>query len=938
MSEGEFMYFSSVKFFLTILVALCFSYIGKAQPVKNTTQFADPYLDGIIQVMLQEGSQVGITELYAEFAPMLSGFGFKSLSKRFPRSVRSEKTHNSLGERYADLTRIYTLVVGRGDTLHKAIRALRNHPMVKSAEPHFLPSPCFVPNDDSISIQYALSRINAFAAWDIQKGDTAVLIGITDTGVELDHPDLEANIYRNYADPINGLDDDGDGYIDNFLGWDTGSNDNDPSADSNYHGIHVSGLCCAVTNNQTGMAGSGFNSRFLPVKIADQQGVLSGAYEGLVYAADHGCRVINCSWGGTQFSEINQEIIRYAAVNKNCIVVCGAGNYNNEEPFYPASYSYALSVGSSDLQDAKPEFSNFGYSLDLLAPGDEVLSTWANGSYVRSGGTSMSAPVVSGAAALLCAAFPQWNSRQVAEQLKISSDRIDTLPQNKPWEHKLGAGRLNMLKALTQGGKPALVLNEIQLDCRGTGFFQPGDTVLLSGILMNYLAAANAVNLSLSSESESVRVIHSEKQVGPLPGLASYSLSGQPFVMEITSHAKINEKGLLKLQIDADGLIRDQYILFTINSDMINLETQDIKVSFRSEGSVGTPGDGFIKAHGFTYRQGGQLLAEAGFVLGISPEMVLDNIRGAEGDSVEFVTKQILQKVQTGLTNPEIYSGKFSTLISPAPIEINQRVVRSNAPEHSHFLMTEFEVINQSNSVFDNLYAGMFCDWDLDDPGKNRADWDASLQMAYVYTVPQDTLYAATQMLGDVPARVYAIDNVQGGAGGLNPGDGFSDGEKYEALRSVREKAGLASTGSDVITMNSAGPFQVLPGDTIRLAYAFHACSTKQQLLASAARAKEYYLQTVLPLSNHGADSHTDWKVYPNPTGSTFRIWTQQGSLTGVPELLDLQGRAVPAQWQRVSQGWQVSLDMPSPELLLIRIPKAQGWSYKRILVGLDKP
>jgi subtilisin family serine protease len=405
-----------------LVVFICFVGILNAQ---QSEIWLDPILPGI--VYFKTKTQQNPSE-NLEIQNVLLNFQAISVLKRFPTAKPPKSTFNSRGERLADLSTIYKTILPLNCDISKLCSALNACKNIVVAEPHYLPQLCYVPSDDSISQQYALNRIQALAGWDLHRGDSTTIIGITDTGIDLLHPDLYSNIAFNYNDLENGIDDDNDGFTDNFKGWDTGDDDNDPSTSGNPHGSHISGISSAKTDNQEGIAGSGFNCRFLPIRIMNADGVLSGAYEGLVYAAEHGCKIINCSWGGYQYSEINAEILRYASINMDCIVFCGAGNDNNNRLFYPASYPYAVSIGATDAQDKKADFSNFGYRLDLFAPGDLILSTWTNGEYIRSGGTSMSSPLTAGCAAILRSAFPQLSSQQILYQLKSTSDKIDTLP------------------------------------------------------------------------------------------------------------------------------------------------------------------------------------------------------------------------------------------------------------------------------------------------------------------------------------------------------------------------------------------------------------------------------------------------------------------------------------------------------------------------------
>ncbi len=204
-------------------------------------------------------------------------------------------------------------------------------------------------------LQDYLKPVRAYEAWDIEKSDTAIVIGIVDTGVKFDHEDLD-NVAYNYADPVNGIDDDNDGYIDNFRGWDVANDDNDPTADSDGHGTQVTGVSSAKTDNGAGMASSGFNSRFLPVKISETPTrYLINEYEGIIYAADHGCKIINLSWGVIEgYSAFAQDVINYAVLEKDAVVVAAGGNKDGEYNYYPASYDHVPSVGPVNVNPEKP--------------------------------------------------------------------------------------------------------------------------------------------------------------------------------------------------------------------------------------------------------------------------------------------------------------------------------------------------------------------------------------------------------------------------------------------------------------------------------------------------------------------------------------------------------------------------------------------------------
>jgi len=208
---------------------------------------------------------------------------------------------------------------------------------VEWAEPHYVYPVNYVPNDPSLSFQYNLQKIQAQPAWDITKGDSAIIIAIIDTGIDWDHPDLAPNMWTNRNEiPANGVDDDNNGFIDDYRGWDfgglNGTPDNNPTEDRADHGTHVAGIACAATNNSIGIASIGYNCKLMAVKTSrDNYRNIYGlpyiiyGYSGIVYAVDNGAKVINCSWGGSGYSLAAQEVVNYA-VSKGALIVAAAGN------------------------------------------------------------------------------------------------------------------------------------------------------------------------------------------------------------------------------------------------------------------------------------------------------------------------------------------------------------------------------------------------------------------------------------------------------------------------------------------------------------------------------------------------------------------------------------------------------------------------------------
>ncbi len=307
----------------------------------------------------------------------------------------------------------------------------------------------WTPNDYSNN-SYHLDLIQAEAAWEIDNDASDVLIGIIDDAVDINHPDLANNIWYNSLEtPGNNIDDDGNGFIDDYVGWDFADGDNDAAPYDGLvnltHGTHVSGIAAGVTHNAEGISSISANARVLPIKIGQSStGGLSNTIQAIDYAIAMGVDVINMSWGGALYSQVYQDLFN-AAAEEGIICVASAGNSSSSLPMYPASYENVISVASTDQNDEKSGFSNFGATVDIAAPGSDIMSSVYGlpGDYQSMSGTSMSGPLTAGLIALMKSAQPLASAEEIEYCLLYSAD-----PVNGSFQNDVGAGRINALAAL----------------------------------------------------------------------------------------------------------------------------------------------------------------------------------------------------------------------------------------------------------------------------------------------------------------------------------------------------------------------------------------------------------------------------------------------------------------------------------------------------------
>lgn len=280
---------------------------------------------------------------------------------------------------------------------------------------------------------------------------TGVIVAVLDTGYQMNHPDLAGQFFVNPREvPGNGIDDDGSGFVDDVFGWDFVGKDSNPSNDvpTEVHGTHVAGTIAARTSNGIGVASVAPNAKILPLRFLDSsgRGWLADAIQGVNYTTrlrQLGSPIvaINGSFGGGGYSQAFQDAINSAnSAGITFVAAAGnAGSSNDISPSYPASYANVVSVAATTSNDSLASFSNFGQSVTIAAPGQGIVSTTPNGQYAQLSGTSMAAPHVAGAIALLRSREPQLSPAQVRQRLVDSADRVGI---------NVSSGRLNAAKLL----------------------------------------------------------------------------------------------------------------------------------------------------------------------------------------------------------------------------------------------------------------------------------------------------------------------------------------------------------------------------------------------------------------------------------------------------------------------------------------------------------
>lgn len=441
-----------IKFLIPLILLLQSNQFLFTKDIKSDNR--DITIPGIVVAKIKPG--IHVIDITNYFSNSVQPISVLKIEKAFPHN------ENSLS-----LSRIVNIYFSSNTRPEEYAATLARQEIFEYVEPKYMSSvDGITPNDSLIESQFHLAQTNMFAAWEVERGSPDMIIAVVDNGTDYRHPDLIANIWTNQAESqgISGIDDDGNGYVDDIHGWDFGENDNDPTygtskAGLTVHGTHTAGIASAVTNNVTGIAGVGWNCTIMPIKVStdDDAYHIPFGYEGIVYAADNGAHVINNSWGrGGFYSQYEQDIINYA-VSKGCIIVAAAGNANQKTMHYPAGYIHVIAVAAVNRNDEKASYSNYSQFIDLSAPGGDhsigepgIFSTYPTewGEYGELSGTSMASPIVTGIMGLLLNKFSTFRLHQLTRQVVLTADNIDDL--NLEYQGLIGYGRANGLRALTE--------------------------------------------------------------------------------------------------------------------------------------------------------------------------------------------------------------------------------------------------------------------------------------------------------------------------------------------------------------------------------------------------------------------------------------------------------------------------------------------------------
>lgn len=808
-------------------------------------------------------------------------------------------------------------------------RKISSLPDVEYAEPRFIYYTDDVAVTTNDPIQNSFVSFHSFDdAWEVSQSSTDVIISIVDSGVNYIHEDLEDKQWLNEDEiPGNGIDDDNNGFIDDYLGWDfwdSGSTANavqdaDPFAINNPHGTHVAGIATASPDNSLGLVGAGFNAKFMAVKAGgiaddpstgnDESRAVGFGYEGIMYSVINGADIVNCSWGGFGFSAFGEDIVNMAT-EAGVLVIASAGNSSTNQLHYPSSLENVLSVGALGTNgNIIASYSNYGSTVDVFAQGTIRSSVGVGtSSYATFQGTSMSSPAVSGLAALIKTEYPTWTPEQIRQQIRTSSSSIDQFNSGE-FALQLGTGSIDAFVAVSSP-QPGIVIE------RSESFNGSGEKLGINeaGTFKVYLrnVGNNTSSLSINVEALTPGISFSENSFA----VGAISNDG---VAEVEIPITLTEDILETLSADmmiefSDNTVgyRDFRVIVFDNLQFDVSDVNNLALSFSPSGNIGffdaqngIGGVGFVPDHQTANFLTDNLLFEGGLIFEAN-ERVANNVRSTSGNvDKQFTPIEFYEVIDPGTVSQADGFTMFSPISTTGldQVEISLYTYAFDTEGLENSVILNYIIRNTSTTLaLSEVYLGIFNDWDIGDFSNNNISYNSENDILFAQGETGSEYPMAAVATFANTSSVLAINNNFGGSSsdsqfGLS--DGYNIVEKRNSLRAGTDNTVAIRT--DVSTVVATGPYFIRPQESVSLGFVYAFGDDETELVNQIIAARNQNLFEVSDLNSNSDNQFPNsiefFQNYPNPfnpsTTFSFNLSERQSVSLDVYNVLGQKVKSV---------------------------------------------
>ncbi len=804
------------------------------------------------------------------------------VTSRIPEAI---STRNALSIEPANfderLSRWVVVELEDGTNVDQVLNRLKNDQIIEASEvlPErniFDSSLDEYPNDPLSIFQWHLDAIEAYAAWDLQSDASGIVIGIPDLGVDLTHPDLEEILWTNEIE-VNGspgVDDDGNGMIDDIHGWDAYDMDGDPSSTGNTHGTHVAGLAAAAHNNGTGVTGVAPNAEIMALRVGANPNFSSGPdLDAIIYAVDNGADVISMSYGGSVSSILESDVMRYAHQN-GVVLVAASGNSFASYEHYPAAYEWVISVGATNSGNSMWNQSNYGWWVDVAAPGVNILST-VNEGYGYKTGTSMACPIVAGIAALVMANEPGISPDEVRARLSSSTNPIYNVPDDFVLNGQVSAYRAML------ASEPSVALIDLEFDDEdGNGIVEPGETCDIIADLELFGGSAQQVDINLVSFNFAVGGISGVS----ITDLVQGNFSAGPITATISESA---DRGSypLGLAFDIDGNLDTLSFHLPVDPPWRSHQAGNMTLSISEFGAIGYWDyvDGKERPDGVYLEDQPQGYLFHGSVLVRHDNEISDCAYGTVATDRYDFSVEPGGEIRQLESDPDrqIFRAKYSN----ESLRLTQ--TSTSFPDDDSFVIIDYMLENMDSDTIDASIA-VYCDWDIRIHFQNYVKYVPGERFSYM---TGDNGAAGIMSLND-----YEIDGVRAVDNEQYVYNGFRDMHKVEFMTEGTTLA-EAETPGEYSHLISSKLGRIASGDTVSARFAILAAENENTLLNIVDRVQSVDGELAPRPAGSVNLVPTDFVLhaaYPNPFNSSVRLYIdlpESGQLDVT--IFDLLGRDV---------------------------------------------